>query len=435
MDVARDPSFRKKRRIRRIAIGVVLVAGVAIASAKIMHLKPAAPSIDGSAVWPDQVKQGTIERQVHGLGTLVPEEVSSIPAITDGRVVSIPVLPGTPVKANMVLVVLANPTTEKALSDAQAQLKGAEADLAELRATLASQLLDMRGDEAVLEQSYHQAQMLADSDKELLAKGLVARMDADTDASKAEGLKQQVDFDRQRLEAVAAANAAQIASQQAKVDTQESAVTLAQEQLSDLTVRSPFDGMLEDLDMGGGAQLQVGQWVTAGTTVAKVVQPLKLKAEIKIAETDVRDVEPGQSASIDTHNGIVPGHVTRIDPNSQNGTVTVDVALDGPPPPGSRADLSVDGTVNIETLKNVVYVGRPAFGQPDSTVSMFKILPGGKDGVRVQVQLGKASVNTVQILRGLEVGDWVVLSDTSAEDGFDRIRFDPPVAIVAQQAH
>ncbi|MGH9468475.1 MAG: HlyD family secretion protein [Terriglobales bacterium] len=436
VDIARDPKFLKQRRLRRIitiVIVVVIVAGISVA---VSRLKPAPPTVDGGSVWPGQVKQGTMVRQVHGLGTLVPVEVRSIPAITPGRVVAINVLPGTPVKPNTVLVQLTNPETVKALSDAEAQLKSAEADLANLKATLTNNRLDEQSTLANTQAQYKTAELTSESDQNLLAKGLVARLDAESDAAKAQGLEQQIAFSRLKLTSMSSSDAAQVASAEAKVAQMQAGVRLAQSQVSALTVRAGIDGLLEDLDMGAGTggsstgELQVGQYVTAGTTVARVVQPKKLKAQIKIAETEVRDVEIGQSATVDTHNGIVPGHVIRIDPNSVNGTVTVDVALDGSLPPGARPDLSVDGTVNIQTLHNVLYVGRPAFGQPNSTVSMFKISPDGKFGSRVQVQLGAASVSTIQVLRGLQPGNWVVLSDTSAQDAHNRIRFSPAVAAV-----
>lgn len=436
VDIARDPKFLKQRRLKRIISTVIIVVVVAGISIFVSRLKPAPPTVDGGSVWPGQVQRGTMVRQVRGLGTLVPIEVRSIPAITAGRVVAIPVLPGTPVEPNTVLVQLANPDIEKALSDAQAQLKSAEADLANLKATLASNRLDQQSTLANTEAQYKTASLTSESDQNLLAKGLVARLDAESDAAKAQGLKQQIDYSRLKLASMKTSDAAQLASAEAKVAQSEAGVRLAQSQVDALTVRAGIKGLLEDLDMSstgastGSDQLQVGQYVTAGTTVARVVQPQKLKAEIKIAETDVRDVEIGQSASIDTHNGIVPGTVSRIDPNSVNGTVTVDVKLDGALPQGARPNLSVDGVVNIQTLKDVLYVGRPAFGQPHSTVSMFRISPDGKTGTRVQVQLGAASVSTIQVLRGLHVGDWVVLSDTSAQDAHDEIRFSPAVAAV-----
>ncbi|MGH9414720.1 MAG: HlyD family secretion protein [Terriglobales bacterium] len=437
MDKARDPKFLKQRRLKRIISTVIVVIVVAGISIFVSRLKPAPPTVDGGSVWPGQVKRGTMVRQVRGLGTLVPIEVRSIPAITAGRVVSIPVLPGTPVEPNTVLVKLANPDILKALSDAEAQLKSAQADLANLKATLASNRLDQQSTLANTEALYKTASLTSESDQNLLAKGLVARLDAEGDAAKAEGLKQQIGYSRLKLASMKTSDTAQLASSEAKEAQMEAGVRLAQSQVDALTVRAGIKGLLEDLDMSSAAasgsgsdELQVGQYVTAGTTVARVVQPQKLKAEVKIAETDVRDVEIGQSASVDTHNGIVPGHVSRIDPNSVNGTVTVDVRLDGPLPPGARPNLSVDGVVNIQTLKDVLYVGRPAFGQPNSTVSMFKISPDGRNGSRVQVKLGVASVSTIQVLRGLHVGDWVVLSDTSAEDAHDRVRFSPAVAAV-----
>lgn len=430
MDKARDPKFLKQRRMKRIAYSVVAVVALAVVTLFVARLKPAPPTVDGGSVWPGQVQQGTMIRQVHGLGTLVPEEVRTIPAITEGRVEAIPVLPGSSVKPDTVLVQLANPTIEKTLADAESQLKGAEADLNNLKAKLQSDRLAQQSTLANTEATYKAADLVSQSDQNLLAKGLVARLDAESDAAKADGLKQQVSFGKEQLDRMAISDQAQIASAEAKVAQMQSGVRLAQSQVDALTVRAGLDGLLEDLDMGNGTQLQVGQWVPAGTAVARVVQPNKLKAQVKIAETEVRDVAIGQPASVDTHNGIVPGHVIRIDPNSQNGTVTVDVELDGALPPGARPDLSVDGTVNIQTLKNVVYVGRPAFGLPDTTVSMFKISPDGRTGTQVKVQLGKASVNTIQVLQGLNVGDWVVLSDTQSQDSHDVIRFSPPVAAV-----
>ncbi|MGH9417935.1 MAG: HlyD family secretion protein [Terriglobales bacterium] len=429
MDKARDPKFLKQRRMRRILMGIVGVLVVVAVSVAVSRLKPAPPSVDGSSIWPGEVSQGTMVRQVQGLGTLLPEDVRTIPAITEGRVEAIPILPGSPVKANTVLVELTNPVTVKALSDAKAQLAGAEADLANLKATLNTAVLAQQSTQANLVSQARQAELLSTSDQDLLKKGLVAKLDAETDAAKASALQQQVAIGTQQITSMQASDQAQIASSEAKVDQQRNAVALAETNVKGLDVISGIDGLLEGLDMGNGTQLQVGQWVTAGTAVAKVVQPNKLKAEIKIPETEVGDVAIGQPASIDTHNGIVPGHVERIDPNSINGTVAVDVALEGQLPPGARPDLSVNGVVNIQTLKDVVYVGRPAFGGPDQTVSMFKISADGKTGTRAQVQLGKASVNTIQILHGLGVGEWVVLSDTSAQDAFDTIRFSPPVAV------
>lgn len=434
MDKARDPEFLRRRQRQRWLLGAAVVVLLGVGSVAVARLKPAPPTVDGSAVFADQVARGTMVRQVRGIGTLVPVEVRTIPATTEGRVEAIPVQPGAAVKASTVLVRLVNPTVTKALADAKAQLEGAEADLNNLKASLEAARLDAESTQANLAAEYQAARLLSENDQKLVAKGLVSQLDASTDAAKAGGLKQQVAIGTKRLNSLASSDAAQIASSQAKVEQMRAAVVLAQAQADALDVRAGIDGLLEGLDVGTGAggtaaPLQVGQWVTVGTAVARVVQPQKLKAEIKVAETDARDVALGQPAKIDTHNGVVDGHVIRIDPNALNGTVAVDVALDGTPPPGARPNLSVDGTIDIETLHNVVYVGRPAFGQPNQTVSMFRISPDGRRGTRVQVALGQASVNTVQVLRGLNVGDWVVLSDTSADDSFDAVRFSPPVTI------
>lgn len=434
MDKARDPEILKRRQRRRWALGGAALVVLALGGVAVSRLQPAPPTVDGSSVYADRVQQGTMVRQVRAIGTLVPVEVRTIPALTEGRVEAIPVQPGAAVTASTVLVRLANPTVVKALADAQAQLAGAQADLANLKATLQAAQLDAQSTQANLEAEYQQARLLSASDQTLVAKGLVAQLDASTDAAKATGLKQQVAIGAERLNTLARSDAAQIASAQAKVEQMRNAVVLARTQAEALAVRAGIDGLLEGLDVSSGTgsastPLQVGQWVTVGTPVARVVQPQKLKAEIKVAETDARDVAIGQPARVDTHNGVVPGHVIRIDPNALNGTVAVDVALDGALPPGARPDLSVDGTIDIQTLHNVVYVGRPAFGQPNQTISMFRVSADGRSGTRVQVVLGQASVNTVQVLRGLHVGDWVVLSDTSADDSANTVRFSPPVAV------
>lgn len=382
----------------------------------VSRLKPAPPSVDRAAVWVDTVRQGDMLRQVRGLGTLVPVDIRWIPAATEGRVERILVLPGSQVKAGTVLLQLSNPQLEQEETDARYQLQAAEAEYRQLQASLHSTVLDQRATAASVEADYREALAQSKSDADLVQKGLVARLDADVSRQKALGLEQRTQLEQQRIQAAQSSMQAQLAAQQAKVDQLRAQYELKQSQVADLQVRAGIDGVLQDLP------LQVGQWVTAGTTMAKVAQPQKLKAQIKVAETEARDVQLEQPATIDTHNGVIPGHVIRIDPAVQNGTVTVDVALDGALPSGARPDLSVDGTINIEKLSHVLYVGRPAFGQAESTVTMFKLAGDGKEAVRVKVELGKTSVNTVQILRGLNVGDQVILSDMSAQDGFDRIR-------------
>lgn len=416
MDVPRQASDLRKRRIRRISYAVAGVAAILAVTLGVSRLKPAPPSVDRAAVWVDTVKQGTMLRQVRGLGTLVPVEIRWIPAATEGRVERIVVLPGSQVKANTVLLQLSNPQLQQEETDARYQLQAAEAEYRQLQASLHSAVLDQKATAAAVSADYREALAQSRSDADLVQKGLVARLDADVSQQKALGLQQRTALEQQRIAAAQASMAAQLAAQQAKVAQLRAQYELKQSQVADLQVKAGIDGVLQDLP------LQVGQWVTSGTTMAKVAQPQQLKAQIKVAETEARDVQLGQPASIDTHNGVIPGHVIRIDPAVQNGTVTVDVALDGALPSGARPDLSVDGTINIETLSNVLYVGRPAFGQADSTVTMFKLTGDGKEAVRVKVELGKTSVNTVQIVRGLNVGDQVILSDMSAQDGADRIR-------------
>lgn len=416
MDVPRQASDLRKRRIRRISYAVAGVAAILAVTLGVSRLKPAPPSVDRAAVWVDTVKQGTMLRQMRGLGTLVPVEIRWIPAATEGRVERIVVLPGSQVKANTVLLQLSNPQLQQEETDARYQLQAAEAEYRQLQASLHSAVLDQKATAAAVSADYREALAQSRSDADLVQKGLVARLDADVSQQKALGLQQRTALEQQRIAAAQASMAAQLAAQQAKVAQLRAQYELKQSQVADLQVKAGIDGVLQDLP------LQVGQWVTSGTTMAKVAQPQQLKAQIKVAETEARDVQLGQPASIDTHNGVIPGHVIRIDPAVQNGTVTVDVALDGALPSGARPDLSVDGTINIETLSNVLYVGRPAFGQADSTVTMFKLTGDGKEAVRVKVELGKTSVNTVQIVRGLNVGDQVILSDMSAQDGADRIR-------------
>jgi HlyD family secretion protein len=352
-----------------------------------------------------------------GLGTLVPENILWIPAVTDGRVVN-RLLPGIKVKADTLLVVLRNPQLEQETLDAQWQLKAAQAQYNSLKAQLDSQLLDQKATAATVSSDYRQAELTADKDKQLAEAGLGAELNVKLSQAQAEALATRNNIEGERVQVLANSIAAQLAAQQAKVEQLRALYDLKKSQLDALSVRAGADGVLQEVPV------EVGQQVTAGTIVAKVAQPTKLKAQLKIAETQAKDIQIGQKASIDTHNGIIPGTVSRIDPAVQNGTVTVDVALQGPLPQGARPDLSVDGTIEIENLSDVTYVGRPAFGQPDSTVSLFKLVDGGKEAVRVQVKLGKSSVNTIQILGGLNVGNEVILSDMSRWDNFDRVRLD-----------
>ena len=416
MDIQR-PSLARTKRIKRIvysAIGLVVVASVTFG---LSRLKPAAPEIDAGTVWRDVVKRGPMLIQVRGLGTLVPEDLLWIPAVTDGRVVK-RLLPGITVKPDTILVVLRNPQLEQETLDAEWQLKQAEADYKSLKATLDSKLLDQKATAATVQSDYRQAELTADKDAQLVKLGLGADLNRKLSEAKADELKIRNKIEDERVSVLRESINAQLAAQQAKVEQLRALYNLKKTQLDELTVRAGAEGVIQEVPV------EPGQQVAAGAILAKVAQPKKLKAQLKIAETQAKDIQVRQKASIDTHNGIVEGYVSRIDPAVQNGTVTVDVALTGPLPNGARPDLSVDGTIEIENLPDVVYVGRPAFGQPDSTVSLFKVIDGGKEAVRVQVKLGKSSVNTIQVLGGLDVGNEVILSDMSRWDQFDRVRLD-----------
>jgi len=417
MDIPRKSAARKKRirMIIYIAFGLIAVASITWG---ISRLKPAAPGVDAGTVWRDTVKRGPMDLQVRGLGTLVPEENSqqAVPAVVQGRVVRRLVLPGTIVKADTVIMELSNPEAEQAALDAEWQVKEAEAQYNSLKAQLDSQLLDQKATAATVKSDYLQAKLKAEKDAEMARAGIGPQITADLSQANAEALTTRNQIEGDRVGVLANSIAAQLAAQKAKVEQLRALYDLKRQQLDSLKVRAGINGVLQELPV------EVGQQVAPGTMLAKVADPTKLQAELKIAETQAKDIQPFQKAEVDTHNGIIPGHVIRIDPAVLNGTRTVDVKLDGPLPPGAVPELSVDGTIEIEHLDNVLYVGRPAFGQAQSTVSLFKVVNGGKDAVRVQVKLGRTSVNTVEILQGLSVGDEVVLSDMSRWDSFDRIR-------------
>src|SRR5579862_420108 len=419
MDIARPNIARQKRRrqIIYIAVGIVLLVLVTMG---LSRLKPAAPTVERSTVWIDTVKRGSVLRQVRGLGTLVPMEgsIQWIPAITEGRVEKIIELPGTSVKPDTVLLEMSNPQLHQETLDASLKLKADEADYKNLQTQLASQVLAQKSLAAQAQSEYSQAKMQADIDTQLAKLGVISELSMKVSNQKADQLSTQNDIEKQRLVNSSEVLKAQLQAKQAELEQVRALAQLKQEQFDKLRVRAGIAGVLQELP------LKVGQWVTPGTTLAKVVQPQRLKAELKIAETQAKDIQLGQPASVDTHNGVISGHVTRIDPSVQNGTVTVDVALDSALPQGARPDLSVDGTIDLEKMENVLYVGRPAFGQEQSTVGMFKLEPDGNNAVRAQVRLGRSSVNTVEILQGLKEGDQVILSDMSRWDNFDRIRLE-----------
>ncbi len=415
MDIAR-PSQARKKKIRRILIGSGTLAAVLLITAGLSRLRPAAPSVDSATLVIDTVKRGPMLRQVRGLGTLVPEEVRWIPAISEGRVERLVVLAGTPVKADTVILELSNPELELQALDAESQLRAAEAALTELKVRLESQHLDQEAAAARVKADFHQAKLRADADGELSKNGLIAEINLKVSQVTAEELGNRNRIEQKRLEISDEAIRAQMAVQEAQVEQRRALARLRRRQFLDLKVRAGLDGVLQQLPV------EVGQRVTPGTPLAKVAQPEKLKAVVKIAETQAKDILPGQKATVDTRNGVIDGHVSRVDPAAQQGTVTVDIALDGALPKGARPELSVDGTIELERLEDVLYVGRPAQGQAESMVGLFRLEESGKEATRVTVKLGRASVNTVQVLSGLEVGQRVVVSDTSAWDAFDRIR-------------
>ena len=404
---------KRKRRILIIAGGAI---GVLLATFALSRLKPAAPSVDRSSVWIDTVKRGPMVRQVRGLGTLTPEDIRWIAANTEGRVDKILIWPGTKVEPGDVILELSSPELEQSAGEAVSKAKAAEAAFATARATLQRELLDQESKTTAAHSAYQQAKMERETNDQLAKNGLVAELVYKTSRIKEEELQKTDEIEQKRLAFARDSIEPQLASQQAAVDQANQLAKLKMDQVEALHVKAGMSGVLQQLPV------QIGQRVKIGDNLARVADPSKLKAQIKIAETQAKDIQPKQQATIDTRNGVVKGHVTRVDPAVEQGTVTVDVAFDEPLPKGARPDLSVDGTIELERLDNVVFVGRPAFGQENNTVSMFKLVPGSSEALRTPVKLGKSSVNTIEILSGLNPGDQVILSDTSAWDSHDRIR-------------
>jgi len=415
MDVPR-PHVAKQKRKRRIIIIAASVFGLILVTFALSRLKPAVPSVDRSTVWIDTVKRGPMVRQVRGLGTLVPQEIRWIAANTEGRVEKIVVRPGAHVEPDTILLELTSPELEQAARDAELQFKAAEAELTTLRATLQRELLEQESSAARVHSEFQQAKMENETNENLKKNGLVADLIYKTSKVKAEDLGIRDAIEQKRYAFARDSIEPQLASKQAAVDQVKALAQLKLNQVEALHVRAGFTGVLQQLP------LEVGQRVIPGANLARVADPTKLKAQVKIAETQAKDIQIDQVASIDTRNGVVAGHVVRVDPAVEQGTVTVDVALDGELPKGARPDLSVDGTIELERLDNVIYVGRPAFGQENNTVGIFKLVAGSSEAVRTPVKLGRSSVNTIEILSGLEPGDQVILSDTSSMDAHERIR-------------
>lgn len=415
MDVKRE-GVAKRKRIK-LALGLTLLAaGVAFAGYRISKLEPAAPSVEFATLWPDTVKRGPIVRDVKGIGTLVPEEIVWIPAKSEGQVEKVLRKSGELVQANTVLVVLSNPDLELQASDLGWQIKQAEAGLADLRVKLKSQRYDSEAAVRRTETSMEQAALNMDKKQQLFNMQLEPEINVKDAVSNWKQTRNTHDAEQQKLDILEDSQKAQLDSSKVQVDKLRDTWERKKQQVRELVIRAGTDGVLQEIN------LQVGQRIQPGAVLAKVARPDSLKAELKISETQAKDILLGQRASIDTRNGIIPAHVVRIDPNVVNGTRTIDCALDGPLPTGAVPDLSVDGTVEFERLEDVLYIGRPVFGQPNSQVSLFKISADGKTANRVTVKLGKGSVTSIEVLSGLSEGDRVILSDMSAQDQYQKIQ-------------
>jgi HlyD family secretion protein len=418
MDIQRPSSVARKKKYKQVAFAIVGLLAVVVVSVVLSRLKPAAPTVERATVWVDTVKRGAMLRQVRGLGTLVPVDEARrwIAASTQGRVDRIVLRPGATVTPDTVVLELSDPLARQLLDEAQQQFLAAEADLASLEAQLQTDTLNQRSAAATVEADFQQARLEKEVNEDLAKDGLVSNLILKQSTVRADSLATRNSLEQERVKVAEANIRAQLEAQQARIDQLKSLVALRSQQVDQLRVRAGMNGVLEQVPV------EVGQQVAPGANLARVADPTRLKAELRIAETQARDLTIGQVASVDTRNGVIPGRVTRIDPAAQNGTVTVDVQLEGELPRGARPDLSVDGTVELERLDNVLYVGRPAFGQEQSTVGLFKLDQTTGEASRMQVQLGRSSVNTIEVMNGLAEGDQVVLSDMSAWDQFDRIR-------------
>ena len=417
MDIPRKQSATLNRRRRKVIYAVAGIAALALATLGITRYKPAAaaPTVERTSVTIDAVKRGPMLRQVRGAGTLVPEDIRVIAASTQGQVERVFVQAGTEVSAGTVLIELSNRELQQSAVDAEYQLRAAEADYNNLKVRLESERMAQQASAATIRAEYQQARIQADTDEMLAKEGLIPALNLKLSKVKTEELANRYKIEEQRLEVNVKSTQAQLAAQQARMAQLQALLRLKQSQIASLRVVAGTAGVLQQM------QVEVGQQVTPGTNLARVVEPQNLKAELKIPETQVKDIALGQKAEIDTRNGVIPGHVVRIDPAAQQGTVTVDVALDGALPQGARPDLTVDGTIELERLDDIVYVGRPSFGQPQSTISLFRLEPDGTSATRVQVRIGRSSVNTVEVIEGLQPGDRVILSESSAWDSFDRV--------------
>jgi HlyD family secretion protein len=418
MDVKR-PQRKNRKRLRLAALATLCVLAVALITYGLSRLKPAAPSVARATILTDTVKRGQMLRQVRGIGTLVPEEIRQVAAPVEGMVERVNAKPGEQVSAGTVLVELSNPTLRQSTVDVSYQIKAAEAELNNLRTRLESDRMSQQAATAQVQSEYSQAKIQLDTDEQLAKEGLVPAITLRLARVRVEQLANRLEIERKRLSSAREGIAAQVAAQQARIEQLRAQLRLNQEQFASLQVRAGTNGVLQQVTV------EVGQQITPGTNIARVADPSSLKAVLQIPETQAKDIQLGQTATVDLRGaGAVRGTVLRIDPAVQNGTVPVDVRLEGGLPPGARPDLSVDGVVELERLENVLYVGRPAAGSAQSSITLFRVEPGAQEAVRVPVRLGRTSVSTVEVAEGLREGDTVILSDTSQWDGVDRLRLD-----------
>ena len=417
MDIPR-PSAARQRRIRQIIYGAIALVVIVLVSVGLSRLKPAAPTVDRATVWIETVKRGPMLRQVRGLGVLVPEDIRWIPAVTQGRIERILMRPGAIVTPDTVIMELSDPALQQAAIDAESQLKASEANLEALRMRVQNDLLAQTASAASLQADYNQAKLQAEADTEMGKQGLLAELNAKISRMRADQLSMRNEIEQKRLAQTKASVDVQLGAQIADVERLRAAAKLRQSEVAQLKVRAGMPGVLQIL----GEHIEEGAQVGPGTNLARVANPMRLKAELKVPETQAKDVQIGQSVSIDTRNGLIAGHVSRIDPAVVQGSVTVDAALDGELLKGARPDMSVDGTIELERLADVIQVGRPAYGQEQSKVMMFRLEADGVNASHVPVTLGRTSVTTVEIKAGLKPGDQVILSDMSQYDAFDRVR-------------
>jgi HlyD family secretion protein len=416
MDFARPPEVAQQRKRRRIIIGAAVALLVAVTTVALARLKPAAPTVEGGTLWIDSVKRGTMLRQVRGVGVLVPDDIRWITALTDGRVERVLVQPGTAVAVDTVLLELSNPQTEQAALTADLDLRTALAQYEVLKADLARDLLAQRVATATTKADAAQTAMDAEANAAMAKQGFIPAIVLRQSQLRAETAAARHTMEEERLANTEKTLAVRLEVQQAEVERRRTMAALRRAEATGLRIRAGVAGVLQEVPV------EVGQRIGPGTNLARVVDPTRLKAQLQIAETQVKDVAIGQKAEVDTRNGVTPGRVVRIDPAARNGTVTVDVALDGGLPRGARPDMSVDGTIELERLDDILYVGRPAFGQEQAKVSLFKLSSDRSTAVLAPVELGRSSVNTIEVVRGLSVGDCVVLSDMSAWADYDRLR-------------